>query len=117
MKARKRATRSFAQRFRRRRRVLLGLSSPMNLVCLRPILDVLRADDRIDLFAAGHVGGGDDVRPLLAAAGLDDVAPLSEKEAKRLAGDLYLCVDGTRFGKRCHSRVLGFHGVSFKIGR
>ncbi len=114
MKARKRATRSLAQRFRRRRRVLVGVSSPMNLVCLRPVLDVLRADDRVDLFAAGHVGGGDDVRPLLATAGLDDVTPLSEKEAKRLAGDLYLCVDGTRFGKRCHSRVLGFHGVSFK---
>lgn len=86
----------------------------MNLVCLRPMLDVLRQDDRVDVSLAGHVGGGDDVRPLLEEAGLDDVTPLSERAAKGLAADLYLCADGTRFGKRCHSRVLTFHGVSFK---
>ncbi len=114
MKARRHPLRALARRVRRTRRVLVAVSSPMNVVVLRPILDVLVADDRVELAFTGRHHDRDDVTGILAATGLGGAQVLSEAGAKRLAADLYLCADGTRYGKRCSSRVLTFHGVSFK---
>ncbi len=112
--ARQSRLRSFAQRLRARRRVLFSASSPVSVLCLRPLLEALARDPRIDLFFTGEYRGRDDEAELLACAALSRVNVLGENEAKALRGDLYLCPDNSRAGKRCHCRVLTFHGVSFK---
>ncbi|MBI4881991.1 MAG: CDP-glycerol glycerophosphotransferase family protein [Planctomycetes bacterium] len=112
--ARRSRLRSWVQRLRARRRVLFSASSPVSVVVLRPLLEVLARDPRIELFFTGEYRGQDDGRELLACSGLERVEVLRESEAKALRGDLYLCPDNSRAGKACLSRVLTFHGVSFK---
>lgn len=115
--AQKKPLRSLTQRLRSTRRVLLSAGSPMNVVVMRPILDVLRADPRIELFFTGDYrqsDGREEIARLARLTGLEEVTSLDEQQAKDLGADLYLCPDGSRYGKRCHSRVLLFHGVSFK---
>jgi len=112
--ARQKKLRGLAQSFRGRRKLLFSAGAPMNVVVLRPLLDVLARDERIELFFAGEYRRPGDTEELAREAGLTGVTLLSEQEAKRLKGDLYLCPDGSRYGKLCHCRVLLFHGVSFK---
>lgn len=112
---RKRLLRRLGQRLRRRRSVLVTASTPMNLVVLRPMLEALARDSRIDLFLTGKYHGNRDIRPLLShTPDAQRFTLLTEPEAKRLPADVYLSADGTRYGKNSHSRVLTFHGVSFK---
>ncbi|MFH0944009.1 MAG: CDP-glycerol glycerophosphotransferase family protein [Planctomycetota bacterium] len=106
--------RGMTQGFRGHRTVLFSAGSPMNVDVMRPLLDVLAADERIDLCFAGEYREPGDVEALAEASGLDGVTLLTEKEAKSLKADMYLCPDGSRYGKNCHCRVLLFHGVSFK---
>ena len=112
--ARQKKLRGLAQSFRGRRKVLFSAGSPMNVVVQRPLLDVLGQDERIELYFAGEYRSPGDTEELARASGLSGVTLLSEPEAQRLKADLYLCPDGSRYGKLCHCRVLLFHGVSFK---
>lgn len=100
--------------FRRNRTVLVSASSPMNVVVMRPVLDVLLADPRIEVFFTGKYQNVDDARPLLEKAGLRGVRLVNEEQAERLKADVYLSPDGTKYGRNCYRRVLSFHGASFK---
>lgn len=87
----------------------------MNVVVMRPILDALAHDSRVRLHLAAKYRRKDDAPSMIRATNLQDVVPVSAKEAGRLRADLYLCAEGSRPpGKRCHRRVVMFHGASFK---
>lgn len=114
MDAKQKRWRGMTQGFRGHRSVLFSAASPMNVAVMRPLLDVLQKDERIDLFFAGEYREPGDVAALARATGLEGVTLLTEKKAKSLKADMYLCPDGSRYGKLCHCRVLLFHGASFK---
>ena len=98
----------------RLRRVILSASSPMNIVVLRPLLDVLQRDARIELFLAGLYQGQDNPLAIARKAGLSGVHLLSKCEAYRLKADLYLTPDHMKMSGKARRKALMFHGVSFK---
>ncbi|OPZ07240.1 MAG: GDP-mannose-dependent alpha-(1-2)-phosphatidylinositol mannosyltransferase [candidate division BRC1 bacterium ADurb.BinA292] len=98
----------------RKRRVLIWASSPMNIVVLRPILDVLRHDRRISLFLTGKYHGEDNPLAIARETGLTGLHMVSLDQAKKLPADLFLTADRKRLGHGCKRKVLMFHGVSFK---
>ena len=94
---------SLALRLKRRRSVLLAASSPMNFVCMAPVLEVLRADPDVSVRFTSN-----EPRPhdLPERAGLAPIPFVPADLAQRTRFDLYFCVDGTRFGKRCRRRAV-----------
>ena len=96
-----------------RRRVLIEVRTPMNLVVLEPIWQRLLQDPRIDmLFAAEEIA---QVGPLLETHGLSGHL-ISREDARWRRFDIALSADPWNAAvlSRCWRRINFFHGVAGK---
>lgn len=94
--------------------VLAYAKKPVGAVMMRPILERLLEDDRVNVYGAARLFGHGGAGCVFRDVGLQDVRVISKIRARLTAYDVYLSADFGIAAPRARKRVHVFHGVSFR---
>ena len=98
----------------RKKRILFAGVLPTNFIQFRPVYEILKADERIEIFFSGMHQGKDRPVELYRPFAIEKRFIVREKRAKRLDFDMYISPDFHLVGNRHRPRVQLFHTTSFR---
>ena len=97
------------------KKILFFGISPMNYAIFKPVHEVLKQDQRIEIsFTSKYEGSGNPAKLYRDVLGMKDEKLVNLALAGLKKYDLYISPDIMMAGKRCRMKVHIFHGVSFK---
>jgi len=97
------------------RKILFFDISPMNYAIFKPVHEVLKQDQRIEIsFTSKYEGSRNPAKLYRDKLGMRDEKLINLRLAGLKKFDLYISPDIMMAGKRCRMKVHTFHGVSFK---
>ncbi|NQS99903.1 MAG: hypothetical protein HQ595_02370, partial [Candidatus Omnitrophica bacterium] len=97
-----------------KKRILFAGVNPTNFIQFRPVYEILKTDQRIEILFSGMYQGKDRPDGLWRQFGIESKYIIREKVAKRRDFDIYISPDHHLVGRRHATSIQMFHTTSFR---